>query len=178
MYLRTTEVKRASRNLRDWEFEEDTNEKTFCDSSSFILCLLSRLPEFSMYYFILHKSDGDVQLQSIVPSSQRGQLASPAHHLGLHEKMGDKSSADAFKMVAVMVLIVVAAGGGMLPTCLKDINSGIISALNTAAGGVFFASAMVSDATEYLYTISCQSENIAQEECYDGHVFPIVMYHS
>lgn len=57
--------------------------------------------------------------------------------------MGEEESANGFKALAALCLFGIAALGGMLPMRLQDVGSRVISALNTAAGGVFFASAMV-----------------------------------
>lgn len=58
--------------------------------------------------------------------------------------MGDASSStDAFKAVAALALLSMGIVGGLLPLWLQDVASQILSGLNTAAGGVFFASAMV-----------------------------------
>lgn len=60
------------------------------------------------------------------------------------ENGDEHESANGFKLVAALCLFTIAATGGMLPMRLKDLGSRVISSLNTAAGGVFFASAMVS----------------------------------
>lgn len=52
-------------------------------------------------------------------------------------------SADLFKFAAASILFFVALVGGMLPRRLQNVGSKVVSCLNTAAGGVFFASAMV-----------------------------------
>lgn len=53
-------------------------------------------------------------------------------------------SADLFKATAALILFSIAIVGGLLPMRLQDVGSKVVSCLNTAAGGVFFASAMVS----------------------------------
>lgn len=52
-------------------------------------------------------------------------------------------SADLFKATASLVLFSIALVGGLLPQRLQNVGSRVVSCLNTAAGGVFFASAMV-----------------------------------
>eukprot|EP00903_Cladosiphon_okamuranus_P018110 g16665.t2 len=60
--------------------------------------------------------------------------------------MGDVEeipSADFFKITASLILFSIAFVGGVLPQRLENVGSKVVSCLNTAAGGVFFASAMV-----------------------------------
>lgn len=59
--------------------------------------------------------------------------------------MGEEQqpSADFFKVAAALILFAIAVVGGLLPQRLQDIGSRAVSCLNMAAGGVFFASAMV-----------------------------------
>lgn len=52
-------------------------------------------------------------------------------------------SADLFKAIASLILFIIALIGGILPQRLQNVGSKVVSCLNTAAGGVFFASAMV-----------------------------------
>lgn len=52
-------------------------------------------------------------------------------------------SAGIFKAAAAFILFSIALVGGILPQRLKNVGSKVVSCLNTAAGGVFFASAMV-----------------------------------
>lgn len=52
-------------------------------------------------------------------------------------------SADLFKAMAALVLFLIALVGGVLPLRIESVGSRVVSCLNTAAGGVFFASAMV-----------------------------------
>lgn len=54
-------------------------------------------------------------------------------------------SADLFKVTAALILFVIAVIGGLLPRRAQKVGSRLVSCLNTAAGGVFFASAMVSE---------------------------------
>lgn len=53
-------------------------------------------------------------------------------------------SADLFKVAAASILFSIALIGGILPQRLQNVGVKVVSCLNTAAGGVFFASAMVS----------------------------------
>ena len=55
-------------------------------------------------------------------------------------------SADLFKATASLILFTIALIGGVLPQRLQNVGSQVVSCLNTAAGGVFFASAMVRGA--------------------------------
>lgn len=52
-------------------------------------------------------------------------------------------SADLFKATSSLILFSIALIGGILPQRLQNVGSKVVSCLNTAAGGVFFASAMV-----------------------------------
>ena len=54
-----------------------------------------------------------------------------------------ESSVGLFKITAALLLFCFAVVGGLLPQKLKNIGSKVVSCLNTAAGGVFLASAMV-----------------------------------
>lgn len=55
----------------------------------------------------------------------------------------EQPSADFFKVTASLILFSIALVGGILPQRLQNVGSKVVSCLNTAAGGVFFASAMV-----------------------------------
>lgn len=57
--------------------------------------------------------------------------------------MSEAPSADVFKATSAVILFSIAAAGGILPQRLQNVGSKVVSCLNTAAGGVFFASAMV-----------------------------------
>lgn len=57
--------------------------------------------------------------------------------------MSEAPSADLFKAIAALILFSIALVGGILPRRLRNVGSRVVSCLNTAAGGVFFASAMV-----------------------------------
>lgn len=57
--------------------------------------------------------------------------------------MSEAPSADVFKATAALILFSIALVGGILPRRLRNVGSKVVSCLNTAAGGVFFASAMV-----------------------------------
>ncbi|CBJ25854.1 conserved unknown protein [Ectocarpus siliculosus] len=52
-------------------------------------------------------------------------------------------SADLFKATAALILFSIALVGGLLPQRLQNVGKKVVSCLNMAAGGVFFASAMV-----------------------------------
>lgn len=54
------------------------------------------------------------------------------------------ASADFFKVMASFILFAIAMVGGMLPRRLQNVGSKVVSCLNMAAGGVFFATSMVS----------------------------------
>lgn len=54
-------------------------------------------------------------------------------------------SADLFKATAALILFSIALVGGLLPQRLQDVGNKVVSCLNMAAGGVFFASAMVRE---------------------------------
>lgn len=71
---------------------------------------------------------------------------------GLEE--GPPPSAEFFKATAALVLFLIAVVGGLLPVHLQDVGSKVVSCLNTAAGGVFFASAMVSYCC-YILQLGC-----------------------
>lgn len=55
-----------------------------------------------------------------------------------------ESDVRVFKIVAALLLFTFAIAGGLLPYKLRNISAKVVSCLNTAAGGVFFATAMVS----------------------------------
>lgn len=59
------------------------------------------------------------------------------------EESQQQASTIAFKVVAAATLFTIAAAGGMLPMRLRGVDLRVLSSLNTAAGGVFFSSAMV-----------------------------------
>jgi len=60
------------------------------------------------------------------------------------DEVEGRPSADFFKAMASLILFTIAMVGGMLPRRLQNVGSRVVSCLNMAAGGVFFASAMVS----------------------------------
>lgn len=74
------------------------------------------------------------------------------------EREEGQGSADAFKAIAALCLFTMAAIGGILPRHLQNVSSRVTSSLNSAAGGVFFASAMVSP-------LSSSSDGTAHAGC-------------
>ncbi|CAN0357561.1 unnamed protein product [Ascophyllum nodosum] len=65
-----------------------------------------------------------------------------------------ESSVGLFKITAALLLFCFAVVGGLLPQKLKNIGSKVVSCLNTAAGGVFLASAMVHMLPESCETLA------------------------
>lgn len=57
--------------------------------------------------------------------------------------MSEATSVEIFKATAALILFSIALVGGILPRRLRNVGSKVVSCLNTAAGGVFFASALV-----------------------------------
>ncbi|CAN0120646.1 unnamed protein product, partial [Hapterophycus canaliculatus] len=51
-------------------------------------------------------------------------------------------SAELFKATAALILFGIALAGGLLPQQVQGVGARVVSCLNTAAGGVFFASAL------------------------------------
>lgn len=82
----------------------------------------------------------------MVSRARADALSSSVNYCIINMANGEEhGSAESFKLAAAMCLFAVAVIGGILPLRLKDVGSRVISSLNTAAGGVFFASAMVSN---------------------------------